>query len=70
MLNYIKAKKFSLLFLVLILILSMFVLDTPKPVSKDNETQFSSVRAQAHIEAISRHPHSYYDRVEHEEVRM
>jgi len=70
MLNYIKAKKFSLLFLVLILILSMFVLDTPKPVSKDNETQFSAVRAQAHIEAISRHPHSYYDRVEHEEVRM
>ena len=63
-------KKFAIIFLLVSLILSTFVLYTPKPVAKDLENKFSAIRAQEHIEVISRSPHSYYDRVEHEEVRQ
>lgn len=69
MLNYIKTKRFVFVFILLGLLLSMFVLDTPKPVNSTDETKFSAVRAQSHIKEISRKPHSYYDRDELVEVR-
>lgn len=68
--NILKSKKLPIIFLLVTLILSMFVLYTPKPVSKDKKGEFSAIRAQEHIEVISRKPHSYYDRLEHEEVRQ
>lgn len=45
-------------------------MDTPKPIAKNVEDKFSAIRAQEHIEVISREPHSYYDRDEHEKVRQ
>src|SRR5690554_814693 len=68
--NILKNKKLPIVFLLITLVLSMFVLYTPKPVPKDKLGEFSAIRAQEHIEVISRKPHSYYDRAEHEEVRQ
>lgn len=61
-------KKAQFLTVVAFLLLSLFVLYTPAPVIK--ETSFSAIRAQEYIQVISREPHSYYDRPEHEEVRQ
>lgn len=69
-LKTIGSKKIPILCLLVAVVLSLFVLYTPKPVSKDNNHSFSAIRAQEHIEVISREPHSYYDRAEHEEVRQ
>ncbi|MDY0277589.1 MAG: M28 family peptidase [Acholeplasma sp.] len=68
--NIFSAKRFSIIFLAVSLLLTLFVLYTPMPVAKDNKTAFSAIRAAEHIENISREPHSYYDRVEHERVRQ
>src|SRR5690554_2284288 len=68
--NFLMAQKFSIVFLVLTLVLTCFVLYTPPAVNSNDTSQFSAIRAQQYIEVISRKPHSYYDRVEHEEVRL
>lgn len=65
-----KAKRLAIISLFVALILSLFVLDTPKIVSNSDETTFSAVRAAAHIAEISKEPHSYYDQVELERVRI
>lgn len=70
MINYIKSKRFVLIAILIGLMLSMFVLETPKPVSSDNLETFSAIRAQRHIKEITKKPHSYYDRDELEEVRV
>lgn len=67
--SYIIKKRIIIISLLIGLMLSMFVLDTPKPVNSDVSNKFSAIRAQEHIEVISRKPHSYYDRDELEEVR-
>jgi len=54
--------------LVVSVLLSMFVLLTPKPIS--DEQQFSSTRALAYIRDISQAPHSVFDPVAHEQVRL
>lgn len=61
-------KKVAILTTVLSLFLSLFVLYTPKP--KMNPDGFSAVRALEHIEVISREPHSVFDPVAHEAVRL
>lgn len=48
--------------------LSLLVLYTPSP--KMDEHRFSSIRALAHIETISREPHSVFDADAHEQVRQ
>lgn len=63
------AKKFFILELFIMLLLTTFVLYTPKAVDSKVETKFSAVRAQAHIKEISKEPHSYYDQVELANVR-
>jgi len=66
----IKVHLIAILSVLLGLLLSLFVLYTPTPKTADTEGSFSAVRAAAHIEQISRKPHSYYDQVELEEVRV
>ena len=61
-------KKVSLMTLFISLLLSLFVLYTPTPQISGN--QFSAIRAAEHIEVISREPHSVFDPVAHEEVRL
>ncbi|VEU81054.1 M28 family metallopeptidase [Haploplasma axanthum] len=68
--SYLLTKRFATLSLIIVLVLSMFVLYTPRPSDSKDESRFSAVRAAEHIEVISRKPHSYYDRDEHEEVRQ
>ncbi len=64
-----KNLKIALSVLVFSLILSMFVLYTPTPISKDSDV-FSAAQATEHIEVISREPHSVFDPVAHETVRL
>ncbi len=61
-------KNVALLVTALSLFLSLFVLYTPKP--KLVENQFSAIRALEHIEVISREPHSVFDPIAHETVRV
>ena len=61
--------KVPIISVLVFLLLSFFVLYTPKPVSSDVTNKFSAVRAAKHIEVISKKPHSYYDQVELKEVR-
>ena len=68
--SFILTKKVAIISLTISLVLSLFVLYTPKIVSSDDLSKFSSVRASAHIAEISKKPHSYYDQVELEEVRV
>lgn len=68
--TFIITKKLAIFSLIVSLVLSLFVLYTPKIVSSDDLTKFSSVRASKHIAEISKKPHSYYDQVELEEVRV
>lgn len=68
--EFILTKKIAIISLVISLVLSLFVLYTPKIVSSDDLSKFSSVRASAHIAEISKKPHSYYNQVELEEVRV
>jgi len=70
MINYIKTKRVVFIFILIGVLLSMFVLDTPRPINSDVDNKFSAVRAQEHIKEISRKPHSYYDRDELDEVRV
>ncbi len=49
-------------------VLSLFVLFTPIP--KNSLDGFSAVEAASYIETISRDPHSVFDPVAHEEVRL
>lgn len=63
-----KNKKSFIIVFGLVLVLSMFVLRTPKPSNENNK--FSSIRASEHIKEISKEPHSYYDRDELERVRV
>ncbi|MBN2300170.1 MAG: M28 family peptidase [Acholeplasmataceae bacterium] len=65
-----KTKNFKIVssILLLSLILSMFVLYTPIPVSSGADG-FSAAQAAEHIEFISRKPHSVFDADEHEIVR-
>src|SRR5690554_3916418 len=67
--SFIKNKKVSILILLLVLLISLFILDTPKPQDRDS-SGFSAVRVSEHIKEISKKPHSYYDRDELEEVRV
>lgn len=67
--DILRQKKRFILVFVIVLLLSMFVLRTPKPLASNVEDKFSAVRASEHIEVISRKPHSYYDREELEEVK-
>ncbi|MBN3489936.1 M28 family peptidase [Acholeplasma equirhinis] len=69
-LAFFNTKKLPIIFLAVTLLLSLFVLYTPGASAKNDTTQFSAVRAQEHIEVISREPHSYYDRDAHEDVRQ
>lgn len=55
--------------LVLGLVLSMFVLRTPLPNTTEDDT-FSTLYALEHIAELSKEPHSVYDPVEHEAVRV
>lgn len=66
---YFYVKKYAIIPTLLGLILSLFVLYTPKAKDKTHSS-FSAVRAMEHIEVISRKPHSYYDQIELEEVRV
>lgn len=60
-------KRLAWIFLSVSLVLSLFVLYTPKP--KMESDRFSAIRALEHIEVISREPHSVFDPVAHEAVR-
>ncbi len=66
---YFYVKKYAIIPTLLGLILSLFVLYTPK-VKDKTHSSFSATRAMEHIEVISRKPHSYYDQIELEEVRV
>lgn len=61
-------KKVALWTTLVSLFLSLFVLYTPKP--KMTEGAFSAIRALEHIEVISREPHSVFDPIAHEAVRL
>ncbi len=61
-------KRVVFLFVLLSVLFSLFVLYTPKPSMAAD--QFSAIRALEHIEVISREPHSVFDPVEHEAVRL
>ncbi len=63
-----KNKKSFIIVFGIVLVLSMFVLRTPKPSNETNK--FSSIRASEYIKEISKEPHSYYDRDELERVRI
>lgn len=65
----IKTKKIAILSLLTVLVLSMFVLYTPKPQGSNIEDSFSAVRASEHIAVIAREPHSYFDRDALSDVR-
>ncbi|GEM_PF-2385222 len=59
-----KNLKIALSVLLFSLILSMFVLYTPTPISRDSDA-YSAAKAAEHIEVISREPHSVFDPVAH-----
>lgn len=61
--------KLPIISLLLILLLSFFVLYTPMPVLKSDETKFSELRAASYIKEISKEPHSYYDQEALKRVR-
>jgi hypothetical protein len=61
-------KKVAMLTTLVSLFLSLFVLYTPKP--KMSPNGFSAARALEHIEVISREPHSVFDPIAHEAVRL
>lgn len=63
-----NANRLLLITLLISLVLSLFVLYTPK-IKDSSSNSFSSVRAANHIAEISKKPHSYFDQVELEEVR-
>lgn len=65
-----KTKRIAIITLIIALVLSLFVLYTPRIVATSDTTTFSGVRAANHIGEISKKPHSYYDQVELEEVRV
>lgn len=65
-----KNKKLFIFIFGLVVVLSMFVLRTPKPTLSNVEGKFSAVRASEYIKEISKEPHSYYDRDELERVRV
>ncbi|MFA5692310.1 MAG: M28 family metallopeptidase [Acholeplasmataceae bacterium] len=67
--TFIQNKNISIVILLLVLLVSLFVLDTPKPKDRD-VSGFSAVRVSEHIKEISKKPHSYYDQDELEEVRV
>ena len=52
------------------IILSFFVLYTPKPIAGGTGDAFSAVNVAQTIEVISREPHSVFDQEAHEEVRL
>ncbi|MFH0767123.1 MAG: M28 family peptidase, partial [Bacillota bacterium] len=64
-----KNLKITLSVLILSLILSMFVLYTPVPIGI-NDDSFSAASAAEYIEVISREPHSVFDPIAHEDVRL
>jgi len=64
-----KSLKITVSVLLFSILLSMFVLYTPTPVSK-NDVEFSAAYAAETIEAISREPHSVFDPIAHETVRL
>lgn len=64
-----KSLRITLSVLLLSVILSMFVLNTPVPIGKNDDT-FSAAYAAEYIEVLSREPHSVFDPVAHEEVRL
>lgn len=61
-------KKIAVITTLVSLVLSLFVLYTPKP--KMALDSFSAIRALEHIEVISREPHSVFDPIAHEAVRL
>lgn len=67
---HLKTKLTQIITLTFTFIMSLFVLYTPKPTGKNDTQNFSAVRAQEHIQVFAQKPHSYYDRAEHEEVRL
>lgn len=62
--------KVPIICILLVLLISVFVLYTPKAVVEAKENEFSAIRAAKHIEVISKEPHSYYDQKELKNVRM
>ena len=64
-----KSKIITISIILASLLLSMFVLFTPIPNSED-ESVFNTKIAIEHIAEISREPHSVFDPVAHEDVRL
>lgn len=64
-----RSLKITLSVLLFSVILSMFVLYTPTPIGKNDDT-FSAAYAAEYIEVLSREPHSVFDPVAHEDVRL
>ena len=61
--------KITLAVVIFSFLLSLFVLYTPTPVAKSDDL-FSAAYVAEYIEVISREPHSVFDPVAHEDVRL